>query len=726
MTHYKEFTNTLIDRVDLKYSVYIAALDMQFAADLPYLWTFCFDMTGEVYYGRTFEDLREFLKLLEDVGKFTEDHKLLVYVNDLTEFFTYARTQIRIEPEPFLAKKPSEVLLFTSRGLEFRDFMIYSEKDIDKYIKINYPTIKHIKPDPDGLSELAALSDAELEYSSLRVLEITKYVRYDLDTLYQGSTRSILLTKTRRIERVLSDKLKRDDPKHFLTSMIYNQNPLSSEFGLKVLLPQLRKAFFGGTVFHEQGVLNKLLKKVKSADIISAYCAELVLSEFPMSKFKVLTTPKSYEQIFTEFYYTSKALLIQFEADDVELKPDGLAILPAAAKHYYIDKDSREERLDAIKRAQTLKLRSSKKIRMCLTDIDFKLFLRYYNHGSIKILSVLGARYGYLPDYIVKTVAELYQNKLTSKDKRRRLKAAGIMDPIEDELYKDQKTNIARLYGIFTQSPVVCKYVFDPNKQNMVVANPEYLVEDQRFRPVTYQWGCWTTARVREKLCRLRDELRAGGAKTISGDTDCVNYVGDVNHIISRFNDNIKRQIARRCEQVGLDPESLKELGELEVEEYKYYRMTSDKQYATIRATDSGDVFETTCGGMSKDCNYFKFYSDDPLECIKHFKIKLVIPSDYAAPRGEAYHAPRQLTRQCSALKTVDFVDRDGNRIRREIKSYQAHEDHCFTLCDPFQGVSDKLFTPGELEDALNSAGELTAKAKTKTPESSRQKGKKK
>ena len=58
MTFYTDYTFSLLDRMELKYSVYIASLDMQFACDLPYLWTFCFDLTGEIIYGRSWEDLR--------------------------------------------------------------------------------------------------------------------------------------------------------------------------------------------------------------------------------------------------------------------------------------------------------------------------------------------------------------------------------------------------------------------------------------------------------------------------------------------------------------------------------------------------------------------------------------------------------------------------------------------------------------------------------------------
>ena len=79
-------------------------------------------------------------------------------------------------------------------------------------------------------------------------------------------------------------------------------NPLSTEYGLEVLLPQLRKAFYGGTVFYEKGMLNELLEDVVSADLVSAYCAEFILSKFPISKFKVMKVPTDYHDLFTDLY----------------------------------------------------------------------------------------------------------------------------------------------------------------------------------------------------------------------------------------------------------------------------------------------------------------------------------------------------------------------------------------------------------------------------------------
>lgn len=706
MIFFEDYQYNLLDRMELKYSVYVAALDMQYNNDLPYLWTFTFDLTGEIIYGRNWQQLREFFKMLHDFG-LTEDHKLLVYLNDLTQFFTYARTQIYINAD-MLAKEPSDILIFYSHGLEFRDFQKYSEKDIDKYIKLNNPDLLHEPPQLRGQSELVELTEEEFNYSAFRVLEMTRYIRYELDTVYQGETAKVKITKTKRVEQILNNNLTKSDPDKKLRWLLYAQNPLATDWGLDVILPQLRKAFFGGTVFYEKDVLDTLYQDVNAADLVSAYCGEFILSKFPMSKFRKMTIPEDYNEIFTKRYYTSKALLIQFEAHDVHLKKNGLAIIPAAAKHYYLEGSSPLEKAEAIQRSLGLKLHDASVIRMCLTDIDFKLLVKYYDMKSITIKSICGARYGYLPDYIIKTVAELYKDKLIAKEKKNELEKAGFLDDLQQEVYNDAKTLIARLYGIFTQSPVMCNYIFDQEGKNIKLLSSDYIPQNQKFRPVLYQWGVWTTALVRQKLCYLRELLKSKRKKVLSGDTDCINYKGDASSIISEFNASVKALRERRCKQIGLDPATLKDLGELEVKNYKYYKITGAKQYAVIQETNQGDKFKAICGGLSKQCTYFQDFSKNPLDMINLFSLGETIPADAA---------PRKVVKNCSGLKKVSFKDRDGNRINQEIYSYQEIELLSYRLCDPFnREVKMSKNRKVKPEEVIASTAQHVSKIKTQTP----------
>lgn len=717
MTNFKNYKYDLLDRMDLKYSIYIGGLDVQYSHDVPYLWTFCFDLTGEVISGRTWDDLVSWFEKLEEFG-YNADHKLIIYLNDLSQFFHFSKKEVFYDKE-LLAKSPSEILICSYRGLEFRDFQAYTEKDIDKLIYINDANAEnyHIKPKADKLSYMCVLSEAEYDYSARRVLEMTKAIRADIDLLYQGAAQHVSPTKTRRIENIIAANQRKADPSKFLYWRIHSLNPLSTEFGRQTLLPQLRKAFFGGTSFYEKGVLNEILSDVVSADLVSAYCAEFILSKFPISKFKVLDLPSDYKELFTKSYYTNKALLITFEAQNVKVKKGGLTIIPAAMKHYYFDKNNRAERAAAMKRAQGLKLEkeTSCPIRMTLTDIDFELFCRYYDIESIEITGLLGAKYGYLPDYIIKTVAQLYSDKMKAKETKNKLEAAGLLTPLQEEIYNDFKSILARLYGIFTQSPIVTQYEYDQEKRDIKLANAQYLVSTYEWRPVVYQWGVWTTALTRKKICDLRDTFKGHKIKVISGDTDCINFKknrrSDI--IIAEFNANVKRSLARRCKLIGIESEALHDLGTLEVKNYKYYRLTGCKQYAFVRESESGDIFEFKVGGMNKECKYFDNYSSNPLEKLNHYGLGLCIPAE---------DAPRVIKRVSDDPKKVVYTDKDGNKIRAEVKSYQFSENKRFFIFDPYSSFTDgdENKTRRATSSAANAkaqAARYAARISTATPE---------
>ena len=114
MIYYKEFDFSIIyDRPDLAFSPYIAALDIQYAHNSPYLWTFTLDSTRAVAYGRTFEELKDWLNILKKRMRLSADHVLLIIVEDLITFFGNTKKELDYVAEPWVSKTATEVLLCT-------------------------------------------------------------------------------------------------------------------------------------------------------------------------------------------------------------------------------------------------------------------------------------------------------------------------------------------------------------------------------------------------------------------------------------------------------------------------------------------------------------------------------------------------------------------------------------------------------------------------------------
>lgn len=678
MLYYKQYDYSIIyDRPDLAYSPYIGALDIQYAHNSPYLWTFCLDSTRVVAYGRTFDELREFLGILQTKMRLSADHVLVIIVEDLFSFFGSTKKELPYVAEPFVSKSKTDVLLATIKEcFQIHSYKAYFETDLaDDMHKMGIP-VPEINT--DELSSACELSQIEIDNSENRVLFMSTLFRQELDLKYQGSPRSLVLTKTARVERLIGAEQRRQSNKCNcnIISQTIKKNPITSEWGRGFLLPMMYKAFFGGVSFFEENTIDKEFENVYSADITSAYVARMVLSRYPCGKFIELEQPNSYKDLF-EIPYSRYAMLITFEAHDVELKPGAFPFLPSDMRTSFIDINSKEELADRCELVCSTRLRRAKVFRAVLTDIDFKMFLENYNiNGGICIENILGSKYGFLPDYIQNVIVQMYSGKAAAKKQKEKLEAAGLLTPDAKAEYENKKSELARLYGIFTKRPIMERYVFDVKTQEPKIADEHYISENQKYSPVLYQWGVWTTAHVRQEIAAIRRELinaqdEKRQIKVLSGDTDCVNFAGDATDIIARYNEKIKRQIKWRCDALGVDPEELADLGALTLKKYKKYKLTGLKQYCFIEETEKGDKFGYKVGGMSTTCDYFEKECKTPLHRFQHFGLGLTIPAKYA---------PRKIKTCVVKDYFEEWTDRDGNSCTASIKSYMETINKRFTI----------------------------------------------
>lgn len=692
MTTINEFNwSEILDRSDLEYSVYIAALDIQYSHDIPYLWAFKLDSVDQIVIGRSWEELREFFRILSQrmhthinltmpprdsngryVGKeHYSGHILKVIVEDMPRFFQYAKKELPFLPLPFVAKSEGEVLLATlDNGIQFQGFTHYSENKLDdemlKAEGIVSPDIEHEK-----LSSKCKLTDQELDYVSSRVYYLTAYFRNELNLSYQGDAKLLPLTLTRRVSRLFSREMRKHTNRAAanITTQIKNMNPLSSEYGRECILTYLRKAFSGGVAFYEEDVIGREFSDAWCADLSSAYIARMILSRYPMSAFKPLEPPDNWEELTTDSY-RNFAYLVTFEIPEIELKPGGFPFLSANGRFQYKDFDNEKEakaHYEGEILCSSTRIKAAKYFRATLTDIDFKLLCQNYNfdHSKLRLLDLVAARYGYLPDYILNVIVQLYSGKAKAKEIKEALQALGELSEREKYEYERAKSMPARVYGIFTQSPIVTRYAFNPETGDPEIIDNNYISDRSEFKPVVYQWGVWTTALVRKEIAALRAALMRAPeelqVRVISGDTDCVNGVGDSDPIIAQYNKKINRQIAARAKALGIDPDLLKDLGSLTIEKYKRYKVTGLKQYAYIRESEKGLQFGYKVGGMNPNCDYFDKHFRDPNKKFEHFGVGLVIPREYE---------PRHYTLYINEPKVVRWKDRDGNIISDTVKTY--------------------------------------------------------
>lgn len=729
MIHYKSYDMSGIrDKYKNTYSKHIAAIDVQYSHNAPYIWAFALSaMPDKIAYGRTWEELREFLynvsvslhlwikveltardkhkiedsagleelpeELLEEdeneIEK-VEGHILKVICANLSDFFQFSKSELDYLPLPLIAKQKREILLATlAYGMQVQSYEDYWETDVDKDVA-PVGGMQHIKPAAAALSARCKLSALEFDYIQNRIDIMLNRTKSELDTAFNGDPKLLVLTMTAKVIHMINEQLRADkneDPTS-IEKMIHNLNPLSNEEGLECILPKLQRAFTGGVTFYERGVINKIFDNVYSADLTSAYVARIFLSRFPISKFKPLDEQrlaalqrcKSPSKKLLSQEYDNCAMLITFECSGLKLNPGGWAFISCEEKNRYRHfRDGIEEDYENEVHTNSSKIFYAPRYSTTMTDIDFRLLHDNYTYETIRIKDVYAARYGYLPDYISNVIAKLYKDKVKAKDEYKIAEELGVGTLQAEYEYERIKSIIARLYGIFTQRPVLIRYGYIPEKHDTIVLNPQYIGKS-KYKPVVYQWGVWTTAHTRKEIADLRERLRTvpedRHIRVISGDTDCINFTGDATDIIADYNAEVNRQIKLRAAALGYAAEDFRDLGNLEVKLYKKYKICGLKQYAYIKNTENGDKFDCRVGGMSRECTYFQDVCKDNLNMAMHlFCPGTTIPAEYA---------PRRCNICIDEPRREVWTDRDGNKIQEDVKSCRILDISGYVIHDPY------------------------------------------
>ena len=258
MIFYKDFNfNQILDRPDLVFCPYVAALDIQYAHNIPYLWTFYFDRTDDTIYGRSFDDLIDFLELMKLKLHFNNGknkHYLVIIVDDLFTFFGNTKKALPYVSEPFVAKSGSDVLLCTLMDVyQLHSYKAYFESDAAEDMYKDYGIVLP-EIDTDKLSYMCELNQPEIDNSENRVRYIANVFREELDLKYQGNVSILPLTKTARVNHLfyIEEHKMSNKASCNLLSMVMKLNPLTSDRGRQYILPLLYKAFFGGAVWFER------------------------------------------------------------------------------------------------------------------------------------------------------------------------------------------------------------------------------------------------------------------------------------------------------------------------------------------------------------------------------------------------------------------------------------------------------------------------------------------
>ena len=655
--------------------------------DFAFLYLWQFAIGDFVVYGRSLDELSDFLPTLQAELRLAYDFRLLVYVHFLKYDFQFIKSVLSVEPDRFIARSAREPLRIRCNGcIELRDSYAYTEQPLElmgreigiqKVPGFDYDRIRTPETELDA---------AEIQYGENDVLILTRY--FEREANFYGGIAKLPMTATQRVTRVISSEL-------ILTADLVKWRVYAQQLDPRkeeeyTVLKLLHIAFFGGFNFCNRLWAGTTIRNAYGADIDTSYGAQCLLHRFPRRRFKPLPTmpdgivpPSMYDDLIAgKGHYKDKALLITCRFEGLEAKIPELAFMPIYTKNYL------ERSLERKRSMQTKHLTSCEHVETVLTDIDFRLVCKWYRFKDLHIDSILASRYDPLPEYIINAVVSMIAQKKATKSELRTVEQYRKVTEEEQAEYNRIKSMVSRIYGCFVQDPLRMDYSYDAKSRRIIPQGVHGLKEDEteqkkRFRPVLYQWGVWVASWARWEILGVLEKLAAIGAsdpkdpdgirwnrKVLYSDTDSLKWYGlesDALQVIEEYNEKKDRQLTRFCERRGISYAWLQGLGQLELEQYVAFKAIGLKQYGQVKRGKKELFFDYHIAGLprqdyeeaddgsfvNRGCKYFDKWQD-PIEKLEHLTDDLIVPA-------EESHLTR--THFIDEERSGDVTDYKGNTM---------------------------------------------------------------
>ena len=421
MKYFTQFTPALLDDLEIseiKTNKKVTYLNVGSAFDIEttsmlingekfafsYIWQFGIGLNN-VYYGRTWGELLDFLSDLQSWLGLNESRRLVIYVHNLGYEFQFMRKHFNWS-NIFAVdeRKPAKALC--DLGIEFRDSYILSgyslantaknltKHKIEKMVgDLDYSLIRHTK---------TPLTDAELKYCENDILVILAYIDEQIEQ-YSDITK-IPLTNTGRVRSYVRNACYYTDTNHRKSNKgkFTRYRKIMSDLTLDIdTYLQLKTSFMGGFTHSNPLYTGVTLKDVGSIDLTSSYPSVMCAELYPMSRPKELQ-PESYD----ELKELTKTYCIVLDVKFIGLKN-------ILGYESYISESKCKNLVGA--NINNGRVYEADELSITLTDVDMQIIERVYSWDKIALKNVMGFRKAYLPKAIIESILNLYKDKTTLK-----------------------------------------------------------------------------------------------------------------------------------------------------------------------------------------------------------------------------------------------------------------------------------------------------------------------
>lgn len=469
-----------------------------------YIWQF--SINDIVYYGRSWDELKLFLKRLDECVP----ERKFVFVHNLSFEFQFLKSQFHFEEVTARKSHKTMTALMRDYNILFKCSYIMSNCAL-KYLPdlFNLPVEKMVGDLDYSLIRTSQtdLTDEEMKYCENDCLVVYYYILEELKTYVYVN--KIPTTSTGKVRKELQALVRTDYKYRRLVYKAINTNP--HVYNLLV------QAFGGGYTHANWIYADEVLNNVDSYDETSAYPYVLVTCRFPSSEFKPCNIKRKKDM--------SKHLCYLLVVRFYNIKCKYYNNFISASKCNYI-KGAKYDNGRII---------SADEIEITLTDIDFYFILDTYK-GKYEIVESWFCNYAYLPKQFIEFVLQKYVNKTEFKG------VAG-----KEIEYQKEKNKFNALYGMSVTNMIRDNVVYKDDVEEWFeeeLTNDEIIDKlqiEKKKSFLSFAWGVWVTAYARDNLLRRVIEL---DDYVVYCDTDSCKLVdGYDKSVFEKYNESVVEKI---------------------------------------------------------------------------------------------------------------------------------------------------------------------------------------
>lgn len=472
-----------------------------------YIWQMSID--GVAYYGRTLEELKEFLNTLRAAYR----GRIFIYVHNFSYEFQYLRNILEFS-EVFARKPRKPIYARTESGFEFRCSYFLtgmSLESLPKNFRLNIEKLSGFLDYDTLRSPLTVLTEKELSYCEHDVLVLYELIA-QFKQIYKHIA-NIPYTSTGRIRRNVK-------------KLMY---PIKKKISVCTPTPgifqMLQAAFAGGYTHANAAHVGSVVEDVHSFDFASSYPAQMLLQKYPSAPFskEPLTDIKQMDG-------KNKAYLLTVIFYDIE------------SRNYwnYISGHKCTRLINGT--YDNGRIAAADELEITCTEVDIEIISANYHFSKCKVLECYSAKKDYLPKPFTDYIIELYRDKTKLKD------VSGM-----EQKYLEAKRFVNGLYGMCVTNTIADTVIFSLlsgwKVEPLKFEDVESGLQDMRDKGfLNYAWGVWVTAYARRALWKAIFEL---DYEAVYCDTDSIKYFGEHDEFFEKYNADILTDFNRVCDERG-------------------------------------------------------------------------------------------------------------------------------------------------------------------------------